>query len=374
MSCWRCEDVSKVFRRDGINDEARSWVLLLDQETVSKERLAELRSWLRVSPAHRKAFEKAASAWLDMDKLSSLLQRPALSSVQLEHALEKAEQPRGLQTLPVRSPQHLRSAFQVAAATVLLAAFATALTFFSGTAGSGVVAYETATGQVKTVTLSDGSMLQLNSGSLVRVAYQKDARRLQLLAGEAYCEVAPNPQRPFLVYTGRFAVRAVGTAFTVQRLDAGVDVTVTQGHVELASFPKPVASITETAPARAGPEGNQKEESRYSVVGGQHIVVANNVKILEQIDARTIGKRLAWRNGMLLFDDDPLTDVVAEIGRYTSQHIVITDPSIRDLKIGGYFRVSDIDLIFDTFRDNFGIEVTRGEDQTVYLSHRRSTR
>lgn len=358
-----------MFRTDGIEDEARAWVLRLDRETVPQERLAELRGWLSASPAHRKAFEQAASAWLDMDVLSSLLHQ----TVQPAQARENLS-PR--HTDPVLSPRRLRWAFQAGVAAVLVATFGAAVTFLGGTATlteSAVSTYEAATGQVKTVTLSDGSTLQLNTGSRVRVAYERNVRRLQLLAGEAYFEVAANPQRPFLVYTGRFAVRAVGTAFTVQRLDSGVDVTVTQGHVELSSFPKPVTGIAETAAARTDSTHDQ-EESHVSVAGGQHMVVANNVKILEQVDARTIGKRLAWRNGMLLFDDDPLKDAVAQISRYTSLRIVITDPAISDLKIGGTFRVSDIDLILDTLHDNFGIDVTRAENHTVYLSRRRSTR
>ncbi len=170
------------------------------------------------------------------------------------------------------------------------------------------------------------------------MAYGNKARILQLVAGEAYFEVAPDARRPFAVYAGRFAVRALGTAFAVQMLSSGVDLTVTGGQVELASFKTAPATITgaDSAGLELGP--GERAEARVPLSSGQHATVADDVRLIEQIDAKGIEKRLSWRDGMLVFDDDPLASVVAEINRYTPTRIVISDPSIRTLKVGGLFQ------------------------------------
>jgi ferric-dicitrate binding protein FerR (iron transport regulator) len=152
-------------------------------------------------------------------------------------------------------------------------------------------------------------------------------------------------------------------------LDSGVDLTVTKGHVELASFATAPGNIGGAGAAGKGSLGDgEAVEARVPVYSGQHATVVNRVRLVEQIDARGIERKLSWREGRLIFDDDPLTDVVSEISRYTSARIVISDPSIRNLKIGGYFKVQDIDSILDTLQESFGIEVRKDKDNAIYLS------
>jgi transmembrane sensor len=379
--------VTNLFGRREVDEQARDWLVELDDEPPSSERLAELRAWLARSPLHRRAFEQAASAWRDMDCLAGMLKdQPGARGTAEARDLTSNQTPGlaldptpGLTSDRSRTPRPSagifrgRAAVFAASATLLLAVIATsiALVWHPGAVHVTSSTYQTATGEITTIALSDGSKVHLNTASRVMVTYERKARILQLAAGEAYFEVAPDPQRPFIVYADRFAVRALGTAFAVHMLNTGVDLTVTQGQVELDSFRKPLRDLAGATPGgNAGP-GEQAAEARYSLSGGQHLTFAGDVRLIEQIDAKGIEKRLAWRDGMLIFDDDPLEDVVAEIGRYTSARIVIADPSIRNLKIGGYFKVQDAGSILESLQENFGFEVRKDNDNVVYLARGR---
>ncbi len=352
-----------------VHAQARAWLIELDDEPVAARKVAELREWLARSPLHRRAFEQAAAAWHDMDCLRSVLDGKQVAGAGVRGAapLHSSEPARRFGGSWVRFP-----ALLAAAAVVLMVTFGL-VEYLRRPAGGQAVAstFTTATGEVKALTLSDGSTVHLNTDSRVRVAYGNNARIVQLLSGEAYFTVAADPRRPFVVYAGRYAVRALGTAFAVHMVDSGVDLTVTNGRVEFASLKKAPADITGAGAAGAGLGRGDGAETRVPLSSGQHATVAHNLKLVEQIDAKGIEKRLSWRDGMLVFDDDPLTDVVAEISRYTATRIVISDPSIRGLKVGGYFKIQDIGLILDTLQDGFGIDVKRDSDKVVYLSRGR---
>jgi transmembrane sensor len=226
--------------------------------------------------------------------------------------------------------------------------------------------FATSIGEVRTVTLPDGSRVQLNTGTRIAATIDGRARLIRLDAGEAWFQVAHNPQVPFVVYAGHVAVQAVGTAFNVRLEDDGVDLTVTEGRVELASMAQPV-------PADGELQLHPIEDavSRVPLEQGQLAVVNGGIELVRRLALPEIERTLSWRDGMLVFDNDRLEDVVAEINRYTPQKIVISDSELRDLRFGGYFRLDDVSSIMATFEADFGIRVARINDNVVYLSRRR---
>ena len=92
------------------------------------------------------------------------------------------------------------------------------------------------------------------------------------------------------------------------------------------------------------------------------------VKVLNEID---VMRKLSWREGMLIFSGESLEQVVAEVSRYTSLSIVIADPEIRDVRIGGYFRVGETDAMFDALQTSFGVQVSHISEQEVQLTSAR---
>lgn len=366
-----------------IQAQAREWVVRLDGERPTQAVLAELRQWVNRSPLHRQALEQAAAAWNAMDSLAGLLlgQDEAASSATTppgaaatSNAASNVPHTAASPTLTGRDTitgAHARRAahqgfsparVSVAALMVLVVAFL-AYRYLPGLLSPAVptARYATAVGEIKTLTLADGSEVRLNTNSAVRVAFPGKARVIQL-DGEAYFKVAHDPQRPFVVYAGRYSVKALGTAFAVHALENGVDLTVTAGHVELASFREPPADVT-----RHGVTPTDQAETRVPLLTGQHACFHGETKLIESLDTHALEERLSWRDGMLIFDNDRLSDIVAELNRYSTSRIVISDPSIHDLRLGGYFKVQDIGSILDTLR-GYGLRVERINDRLVYLS------
>lgn len=349
------------FTRAHIDEEARAWLIEFDDEPAAPERLVEFRAWLARSPLHRRAFERAAAAWWEMDRLAGPAGRAPRAAADPEREPGPKANPQ-TQRRPLGSGWLVMAAGGLAAALVLAAGLGVLLHASRPAPVQAIVStYSTAIGQISTVSLADGSTVELNTASRLIVAYRDDARILRLVAGEAYFEVAPNPRRPFIVYAGRFSVTALGTAFAVHRLIAGVDLTVTRGHVDLDRLKTTPSNLA------SGPVGGGAIDARLPVAGGQDAQVVNGRWLLKPLDARSMDQRLAWRDGMLMFEDEPLTEVVAEISRYTPMKIVISDPSIQGLKVGGYFSVRDVGVILETLHQTLGIEVTREKDDTVHL-------
>ena len=88
---------------------------------------------------------------------------------------------------------------------------------------------------------------------------------------------------------------------------------------------------------------------------------------IENLVIQEVDRRLAWRSGMLMFEGETLSKVVAEIGRYTPLEVVISDPSLKELEIGGYFRIGDTEVLLQTLASDFGIEVERLGPDLVHL-------
>ena len=89
---------------------------------------------------------------------------------------------------------------------------------------------------------------------------------------------------------------------------------------------------------------------------------------IEQADPQEMARRLDWRSGFIVFNGDPLNEVVAEISRYTLMKIELTDPAMHNIKIGGQFRVGEMDAMLESLENNFGIRVKRVTYNYIQLS------
>jgi transmembrane sensor len=243
--------------------------------------------------------------------------------------------------------------------------------------------YATAVGQQRSMTLADGSVVLLNTNSQIKVAYNDEYRTIRLLQGEAHFTVEKNAEHPFRVYAGNGRVQAVGTAFSVYLKDNTVDVTVTEGTVELAFVDRVSTSRSLQQETPAG--NNQSSGSNAMVDGGLvetlgtikagesatirsalDAVTVSTIAAFETVEVQEMAKRLSWREGILTFTGDPLGVVVDEISRYTTISIEITDPAVRATRIGGRFPIGETDAMFDALEANFGLRVTRlGHDRVL---------
>jgi transmembrane sensor len=225
--------------------------------------------------------------------------------------------------------------------------------------------YGTPVGRQETVRLSDGSYVGLNTDTRVRVRMRAEERRIVVTRGEAMFEVAHDKARPFIVHVGGARVRAVGTAFAVRlHPDDRVDVTVTEG----------VVGIQHLSPLQRVLQGlNLSEPAADAMLVRAVRFVTDD---LGRISTRTpapeeVAARLSWRLGNVALLDITLAEAALEFNRYnTSPRLVLADPTIAGLRIGGVFRTTGVDSFIRSLQ-LMGVAVTRRSDasgvETVYL-------
>jgi transmembrane sensor len=206
---------------------------------------------------------------------------------------------------------------------IALAAIGVGLWYVATLRGSD---YQTVVGSVQAVPLKDGSDITLNTNSEVRVAVTDTERRVDLTRGEAFFHIAKDPKRPFVVRAGSSRVIAVGTQFSVRRDGDEVSVVVVEGRVRVE---RADVSATLVPPTFLAAGGVARSD------GAGVLVQAKSLPEAEQM--------LSWRRGYLVFHETPLKVAIAEFNRYSTHQIMIDDPEVGELKIGGNFRTSNAD-------------------------------
>jgi transmembrane sensor len=212
--------------------------------------------------------------------------------------------------------------------------------------------YETAIGAQRNVTLADGSSVILNTNSRLDVDFSGNRRDVHLVRGEAYFEVVHDKRRPFTVYADNYIVRDIGTAFDVQLSQKGlVEVGVTKGSVEVA-------------PANGG-HASSAVKSLDVLAAGQDIVLGEKVERAEAVSSAELVRKLAWRQGELIYAGQPLGQVLADVSRYSDIKIELADPALENLLVGGAFKTDQIEAIFAALENNFGLHAEWIDSQHV---------
>ena len=242
----------------------------------------------------------------------------------------------------------------------MLVASSAVLTHFSpwsGPADSHLQKYFTRIGEQQTIRLIDGSVITLNTGGQLVVDYSGSLRRVLLERGEAYFEVADDPNRPFSVDLGLRTVTAIGTAFNIRKDPHRYQVAVIEGAVaiheatdDVFASPPPV-SIYGTGPPR--------------VEAGWVVEFDVSRDALRAFRSESIERYQDWRSGMLSFHDESLYRVVQELNRYSRTKILIEDASIMELSVFTALRVGEIDSALKGLEEVLPIQVTRHYDRIV---------
>lgn len=347
------KNINVGYDDDVIASEAASWIAQLDGKQMTDADRIALREWVTRSPRHRVELEKLAHLWCEFDTLTNELFEGLESPPSFTQAITA-----GFRVRPSRAFGFVAAC---ACAFMLIAAISVSLPTFLGNAPYQVT-YNVLEGEHKEISLPDGSSLHLNTSSLIEVVYTKEKREIRLARGEAHFTVAKDETRPFVVHAGGSMVTAVGTAFSV-RLDQGdTSVIVTEGVVEFSSMTSDDAS-TDNASQPAG---------STTLSAGQRVQLTQNANAQEltikPISEENMKKELAWRRGLLVFEGEPLTHVIDEFSRYTTLQVVISDPEIRDIPIGGVFNAGEIQGLLGALQTSFGVEAIEIEENVIYLS------
>ena len=363
-----------------IMEEATSWFVDLNDEQVGYVGHEEFDAWLRRSPEHVRAFLQVSAFWEDA---GTLAKRPGLdldsliASARAEYnvyPLERTASERMSDAVSPLEPMQEATAplsrerrwGLAIAASVFLAIVGGATAWYSV---YRVPAYTTAIGEQRTVVLEDGSTVELNSHSRVKVRFTKTERVVDLVEGQALFAVAKNPSRPFIVAAGDTQVRAVGTRFDVYRKRNGTVVTVVEGRVAVASPSRQApAGATAEAPAMNRHEDGPglKPGEVLLAAGEQLTATAFEIEMPRPAD---LAVATAWMDNQLVFKGTSLAEVVEEFNRYNRQQLVIRDPELSDFHISGVFPATDSRPIVEFLRQRFGVSSNRSSDQ-IEISRR----
>lgn len=335
--------------RKAIEEEAAVWVARLDARgELSASELSSLKHWVSQSAQHKEAIDRMSALWGGFDVLDELNY--------IEDGGTEAEQP-----VWAQSPKWWAAG--LVAATLLIVSFI-GLTNgpFSSLPISEAGHYLTAVGEQRTIALADGSEVILNTNSEIKIELTDSVRNIHLVRGEAHFEVASDKERPFLVHANGGIVKAVGTAFTVFLRKKAVEVTVSEGVVAL--FPQSVGSIVDEALGVTAASLTPVA----ALTAGQNAVFSQQVESMTRMSDEALDRKLLWRGGFIAFAGEPLATVVADVSRYTDVVIEIDDPTLEQLPIGGYFKVGEVEGMFEALEGAFGVSVERLSPTRVRLT------
>ena len=325
-----------------IEREASHWLAKRDSGAWGTDDEQAFAAWQQQSTAHRIAVIRLQTVWQRADRLQALgagvprgeVPAPGTwrfsPTFERENSVAASDGPR----------PRVRLMVAIAAAVLLLAL---------ATLGIGYLrlhdpnTYRSQLGAIEIVSLADGTRVTLNTNSAVHLAFSATQRRVDLIDGEAFFEVAKDPRRPFVVSAGGRLIIAVGTKFSVLRGASETRVVVTEGRVKVEEASGSVISAPSTelaagSIARAGSAG----------------VLINHATVAE---AETY---TSWRAGYIALRDTELADAVAEFNRYNRKQLVIADASIARIRIGGNLRAQNVDAFVRVLEEGFPV---RAEDE-----------
>lgn len=305
-----------------VRAEAAAWVARIHGEEHSLEGDARLRAWLSESDDHRRAFDRLTRAWEQAGKIR----------LRARHDAFAAEPRRGSRFAP-----------WAAAAAAVVIAIGAAVYYLRA---DDVV---TDIGQQQVRLLRDGTRVTLNTNTRIEVDYDEHARRVHLIRGEAWFEVAKSASWPFLVSVDGEIVRALGTSFIV-RHDAAQDLSVTlvEGRVSVTPI-----------------DQNAAPSDAQVLTPGQRLVLSEHATAA--VDRPDLTRVTAWRHGRVEFDATSLADAAREMNRYSKTRVILADADLARLRIGGVFRAGDSEEFVRIVTSAFGLRADR-QGRDIVLS------
>jgi transmembrane sensor len=314
-------------RTEHRTDRAAEWVLAQEATNWTVQDQAAFEAWLAESDANRTAYLRMRHSWREADRIGALSRT----------------------SMGVESPSERRRAWRwyvpaAAAASLLIALGSNLLVYRQQPSVEAqhvkAATFATALGAQKTVGFLDGSKVRLNTASRLRAAITTEKREVWVDEGEAFFEVAHRENRPFVVHVGDRQVTVLGTKFAVRRDGEKITVMVLEGSVR-------VDELVNGRPVRS------------SVIVGGDIAFTSGMSILvTKKSGPRVEEALAWREGLISFDHSNLGEIAAEFNRYHARKLVVTDPEIASLRIGGMFPSNDPESFIELLRNAYGLKIT----------------
>jgi transmembrane sensor len=314
-------------RANDIAREAATWLERREREDWSDADNSALETWLARSPAHKLAFWRVKGAWSQTERLNAL----------------RSAMPQKPSAVP---PRRTRPVLRFAAAAVAMAVIGgfAANEFFSG---PSYKTYSTGVGVRETITLPDGSQIELNTDTSVRVAEAALHRNVVLDRGEAFFQIKHDAAHPFVVTAGNSRVVDLGTKFTVRAETGRVEVALVEGSAR-------IEPVDGSAP------------SRIATLAPGDIAVAEKDSLhVRTLPRRDLADDLGWRRGVLIFRRTTLAEAASQFNRYNTHKLVVRDADVAALQLGGTFQTNNPELFARVARDVLGLRIQNRGGETV---------
>lgn len=356
--------------RDDVEKTAADWVTRCDAGLTAAEQQI-FQDWLSADARHADAFDRFSEAWAVFDRAQ---ERGVVSAI--------------LDRLEGRAKR--RRARRVQAGVAACLALGLGLSWFAlrpsvpGPLGpEGIVVARNQSGPEKLIPhgnrvrqLPDGSIVELKEGAEIEVAYSAAARRVRMVQGEAYFRVEKDKSRPFFVEAHGVVVRAVGTAFSVDMQQAGVEVVVKEGSVDVSrqAPDAPPGSAPGTPPVRV--EAGSRVKIPMMVLRSAMKVAptgptTGSVEAApvrpEPMTVREMDERLAWRIPRLEFDGMSLGGAIDLLNRHNDARITLSDPGLASLRISGNIRADNLDGFVSLAQKTLDLVAERRSDREIVL-------
>ncbi|MFT5758427.1 MAG: transmembrane sensor [Alteromonadaceae bacterium] len=343
--------ISQFNTKVQIQEQASLWISRMDRGLAQQER-QDLIAWINQNRKHHECLLSLASLWDDLSVLNEL------SGI---FPLEKVHKKQSIMPYLAMAASML---LVVVTSSSLLLGFNPA-SLFHQTTLSSVKYYQTKIGEQATFSMPDGTSMQLNTNSKIEVAYTAKHRKLTLLQGEARFDVAKDKDRPFTVVSGTQSFTALGTIFNVQKNNEhNMELVVTEGKVLISKSSELIKDVAD----------NFEQLTRLPlmsaiVTSGQKALIENSQAMpIQKISLDQVQRDLAWQQGMLIFNGEPLAKALKEVSRYTNTHFEISDERIANLKVAGYFKAGDIDGLLQSLHVNFNIDYQKTSANMIKLA------
>jgi transmembrane sensor len=360
-------------------EEAAKWADR--RRTEPSEASSEFVAWLKLNPRHIDEYLLSQAIVetlmqmplrrIDVDKLvaasSETVRLQQLGSdsnaeLRIESAPGEQRVPIPRQRAPRRSPLFRR--VSIAAALAMLVTVGAATLWWA--LGQNRI-YSTGLGEQRTIRLTDGSLLELNAQSSVRVKFSQSVRRVELLSGEALFIVAHNTARPFRVATGNTVVQAVGTQFDVYRREAAAtQVAVVEGRVQVFQEGGTHTTMKSVIPAPdTSPSSRPASASTLTfLIAGEQAQVTGDGRVIKS-EQPDVANTVAWRQRRIVFSSATLAEVVKEFARYSDFHIQIEGELLAQRRIRGSFHADEPEALLALFAGDNTVEIIHVENGVI---------
>lgn len=286
-----------------VRDAAATWFARVQAQSLSSAEQAEFAAWRVEHASHEAEYQWLANLWAATD---------LLPKARLQALCE-----------PAAAPIKRRSVLRYAVAASVVAVAAGVGLWMQQVPAGYQAEFATALGERREVTLPDGSSIELNSRSRLRVHFERQQRTVDLEQGEAMFSVAHDSARPFVVQAGAGQVTVTGTRFDVRREGDQVRVAVESGHVRVQG-------------------ANPSEAVSLTAGLGTQVDAQGQVAAMQAVNTQAL---TAWRKGQLVFNDATLGEVAAEVSRYRDQPLHVSTQALAQLRLSSVFKTADTDAL-----------------------------